>query len=143
MVGGGIGPFRPEVSGIGGEVARVRVARPELISAGVRRYRAIGEVGHAVVWDVQGEHGVGGARSHADASVDACVDRVEVEVGGPVSALHAEVRGDGRGELFASGGSGVAGVFLVPGCGQRGLAVRQQSASDLMGDLVGVVRAHR
>jgi len=69
--------------------------------------------------------------------VDACVDRAEVEVGGLVSALHAEVRGGSHGELFASGGRAVAGVFVLPGCSQCGLGVRQQSAPDLVGDLVG------
>jgi hypothetical protein len=64
-----------------------------------------------------------------------------VEVGGLVLARHAEVRGDGRGELFASGGGAVARVFVVPGCDQRGLGVRQQSASDLMGILSGGLRS--
>jgi hypothetical protein len=53
--------------------------------------------------------------------VHTCVDRAAVEVGRLVPARHAKVRGDDRSELIASGGGAVAGVVVVPGCGQRGL----------------------
>lgn len=66
------------------------------------------ELGHA-----DGEHRVGRARPHADASVDTCVDRAEVEVGRLVLALHAQAGRDGRRELLTGGGDAVAGVLLV------------------------------
>lgn len=113
----------PQVSGTGGEFARPWVARPESISAGGRRCRAAGgEVGHAVVWTctVNTESALPG--------------RTQTRLWMPASTVPKWSRWPGLGaarrgarrrsrRVVASGGRAVAGVFVLPGCGQCGLGV--------------------